>query len=152
VRVDVVKGNASEVARIAGEDVKTRGVDATEVSKDPVDIARRLARARGCTVVITGREDVVSDGATTLLVRNGDPIMSRIVGTGCMAASVIGTFAAVERDRVRAAAAGLACYEVAAQLAARAARGPGSFKEALFDAVAGLDGGVADDLQRIAVA
>jgi hydroxyethylthiazole kinase len=151
-RIDIVKGNASEVARIAGEKVTTRGVDAAEISKDPVDVARQLARARSCTVVITGKEDVVSDGAATLMVRNGHPIMSRIVGTGCMAASVIGTFAAVEADRVRAAAAGLACFEIAAELAARSSKGPGSFKEALFDAVASLDRAAVEQLQRVAPA
>ena len=33
-RIDVIKGNASEVARVGGESVKTRGVDATEVAGD----------------------------------------------------------------------------------------------------------------------
>src|SRR5512136_383683 len=34
VRIDIIKGNASEIARIAGEDVHSRGVDATEVEKN----------------------------------------------------------------------------------------------------------------------
>ena len=45
--------------------------------------------------------------------------MAHVVGTGCMAASVIGTFAGAAPDRVTAAAAaGLSCYEIAAELAA----------------------------------
>jgi hydroxyethylthiazole kinase len=150
--VDVVKGNASEVARLAGEAVTTRGVDASEVSKSLVEVARGLARARRCTVVITGAEDVVSDGEATLLVQNGHPLMGRVVGTGCMAASVIGTFAAVGSDRAQAAAAGLACYEIAAEQAARACGGPGTFKEALFDAVARLDAPTVEALQRVTAA
>jgi hydroxyethylthiazole kinase len=148
-RIDVVKGNASEIARVAGEAASTCGVDASEVSGDLVAIAKGLARRRRCTVVITGAEDVVTDGATTLRVANGDPIMSRVVGTGCMAASVIGTFVAVDPDRVAAAAGGLACYEIAAELAARESKGPGSFKAALLDAVASLDAAVVGARQRV---
>ena len=65
-----------------------------------------------------------------------------------MATSVIGTFAAVEKDLVAASLAGLVCYEVAAELAAEKAQGPGSFKERLFDAVYHLDGETVDRMQR----
>ena len=34
VKIDIIKGNASEIARIAGEDVKTKGVDAAEVEQE----------------------------------------------------------------------------------------------------------------------
>ena len=39
VRVDIIKGNASEIARLAGETVATRGVDAGEVKGDPMRLA-----------------------------------------------------------------------------------------------------------------
>lgn len=149
-RIDVLKGNASEIARVAGEAVTTRGVDAGEVRRDPLEVAQALARRRGGTVAVTGAVDVVTDGATTLLVRNGHPMMARVVGTGCMAASVIGTFAAACREPVRAAAAGLACYGIAAEVAARASSGPGSFRAALLDAAAGLEPATVDELQRVA--
>ena len=62
VRIDVIKGNASEVARVSGESVKTRGVDATEVGGDLVRLAEKLARQRKATVVITGKVDISTDG------------------------------------------------------------------------------------------
>lgn len=34
VRIDIIKGNSSEIARIAGESVKTKGVDSSSVSLD----------------------------------------------------------------------------------------------------------------------
>jgi len=147
--IDVVKGNASEIARIAGETVTTRGVDSTEVAQDLAELAQSLAKARRCTAVITGAVDIISDGVATLRVRNGHPLMGRVVGTGCMATSVIGTFAAVEPNWVRAAAAGLACYEVAGELAVRASQGPGSFKAALIDAVAALEPSVVEAMQKV---
>jgi hydroxyethylthiazole kinase len=150
-RIDIIKGNASEVARIAGEPVQTKGVDSSEVGKDLIAIAQGMARQRKCTVVITGKVDICTDGTVTYLVKNGDPMMANIVGTGCMAASVIGTFSAVEKNLPLAAAAGLCCYEIAAEIAAQFAAGPGSFKEKLFDAVYLLDDEMIEKNQRIEI-
>lgn len=138
-RIDIIKGNASEIARIAGERVKTKGVDSTEVGNDMRDLTAGLAALRKCTIVVTGKEDLVSDGKRTFVVKNGVPVMGSVVGTGCMAASVIGAFAAVCDDPVRASVSGLVCFEVAAELAAKKARGPASFKEMLFDRLYSLD-------------
>lgn len=148
VQVSIIKGNSSEIARMAGENVQTRGVDASTVEKNLLELAQALARKRKCTVVITGKEDIVADEKRAVLVKNGHLIMANIVGTGCMATSVIGTFAAVERDYVAACVAGLVCYEVAAEMAAAQARGPGSFKERLFDAVYNLDAETVERMQR----
>lgn len=148
-RIDLIKGNASEVARIAGATVQTRGVDATEVSVDLARLACQLATTRRATVVITGKEDIVTDGRRTCLVRNGHEMMTRVVGTGCMAASVIGTFAAVEPDSWQAAGSALSCYGMAAQLAAEGAAGPATFKERLFDCLYQLDRPTCERLQDV---
>jgi hydroxyethylthiazole kinase len=151
VRVSIIKGNSSEIARIEGESVSTRGVDATAVEKNLQEIAQALAKERNCTVVITGKEDIVADEKRVVRVLNGHALMANIVGTGCMATSVIGTFVAVEKDFVAACIAGLVCYEVAAEMAAAQALGPGSFKEMLFDAVYNLDAKTIEKMQRIEV-
>ena len=124
-------------------------MDASAVEKNLQEIARALAEKRNCTVVITGKEDIVADEKRVVLVMNGHIMMANIVGTGCMATSVIGTFAAVEKDFVAACVAGLVCYEVAAEIAAAKAEGPGSFKEKLFDAVYNLDAETVERMQRI---
>ena len=129
--------------------VQTRGVDSTDVTADMKALARELARAQQCTVVVTGAEDIVADADTTFLINNGHPLMTSVVGTGCMAASVIGTFATVEKNYAVAAAAGLACYEIAAEQAAKTAGGPGSFKELLFDRIYTLDAPAVDHMQKI---
>jgi len=149
VRVDIIKGNASEVARIAGENVQTKGVDSLEVEKDLKEIAQKLAKDRNCTVVITGKEDIVADKDKHYIVRNGHEMMRHVVGTGCMAASVIGTFAAVESDLAKAAAAGLSAYEIAAELAASESKGPGTFKEKLFDNIFNLNDEIINKRQKV---
>jgi hydroxyethylthiazole kinase len=147
--IDVIKGNASEIARVGGETVRTRGVDSTEVRGDMVSLAERLARERKATVVVTGKVDIVTDGKRTYRVKNGHEMMTRVVGTGCMATSVIGTFAAVEPDLCLAAASALACYEIAAEIAAGNSAGPASFKTNLFDSLYALDGKTIERMQKI---
>ncbi len=149
VRIDIIKGNASEIARVGGEAVKTRGVDATQVQQDLRAVVRRLARERQSTVVLTGAEDLVADAERLFVIKNGHPMMSHVVGTGCMATSVIGAFAAVEPDLTEAAAAALVCFEVAAEGAVQASQGPGTFKEKLFDCLYHLDRDTIDRLQQV---
>jgi len=148
--IDVIKGNGSEVARIAGQAVETKGVDAGQVSADLREIAQALSAKRSCTVVITGAEDIVAGNGKLFLVRNGHPMMASLVGTGCMATSVIGTFAGATPDQVpESAAAGLACYEIAAEQAVKKSEGPSSFKQQLFDCVYKLDEKQVRALQQV---
>jgi hydroxyethylthiazole kinase len=151
-RIDIIKGNASEIARVAGERVRTKGVDSSNIETDLKRLARRLAQERNCTVVITGKEDIVTDAKRLFLVKNGDPMMGRIVGTGCMAASVIGTFAAVEKDLCLAASAGLAVFEIACECAVKKAKGPGTFKEQFYDCLYKLDSKTIDKMQKVYLA
>jgi hydroxyethylthiazole kinase len=140
IKIDIIKGNSSEIARLAGEEIQTKGVDAVQVEKDLIHLAKILAQEKNCTAVITGAEDIIADHhGHVFQVKNGHEIMSRIVGTGCMAASVIGTFAGVEKDFSYAAASGLCCYEIAAELAALHTQEPGTFKVRLFDFLSSMD-------------
>jgi hydroxyethylthiazole kinase len=150
VKIGIIKGNSSEIARIAGRDVHTRGVDSTDVRADLKEIAAFLAKERSCTVVITGKVDIVAGATGLYTVNNGHEMMSRVVGTGCMAASVIGTFAgASPKDVAAAAAAGLACYEIAAELAMITSGGPGSFMQHLFDCIYRLEKKDVEAMQKI---
>ncbi len=149
-RIDVLKGNSSEIARIAGQAVETKGVDAGRVSANLKEIARALSAERSCTVVITGAEDIVAGNGKLFLVRNGHPMMASLVGTGCMATSVIGTFVGATPEQIpEAAAAGLACYEIAAEQAVKKSEGPGSFKPQLFDCVYKLDEAQVRSMQKV---
>jgi len=149
VKINIIKGNASEIARLSGEDVKTRGVDAGNVNKDMVNLAEGLALKRKCTVVVTGKEDIVTDGNNTYIIKNGHPMMTHIVGTGCMAASTIGTFAAVESNLAYAAASALIVFGIAAECAAKLSTGPGTFKEKLFDCIFQLDRETVEKMQVV---
>ena len=138
LEITIIKGNAGEIGVIAGVEAKVRGVDSHGVTGDMVTIARDLANTLGITVAVSGVTDIVTDGQKILLVDNGHPMMGSISGTGCMAASVTGTFAAESHDPVMATAAALAVFGLAGERAAAVARGPFTFKTALFDELANL--------------
>lgn len=138
LKITILKGNSGEIGVLAGAEANVRGVDSCGVIGDPEIIARKFAAESGVTVVVSGATDIVTDGKRVLLVENGHHLMSSISGTGCMAASVSGAFAAVSDDPVIASAAAFAAFGVSGEKAAAYARGPYSFKTALFDELAAL--------------
>ncbi len=141
--IAVLKGNAGEIGVLAGIGGEVRGVDSGGCAGDPAFVAAACARKYGTVVVMTGPEDYISDGERTLVVENGTPMLGRLSGTGCMTASIVGAFAAagtdlVESDLVESCAAACAAFAYAGERAAAQARGPYSFRTALFDEMANL--------------
>jgi len=148
VELAVIKGNKSEVAVLAGFDAKTKGVEAGEADGNPSEIAMGLAQEEGIVVVITGKTDIVAGPEGRLFfIENGHEMMGSVVGTGCMATSLLGAFCAVEEDYPLASAAALSCFGIAGELAARKASAPIAFKGELIDAVYSLS---MDDVERMA--
>ena len=139
LKITILKGNAGEIGVLAGAEAQVRGVDSFGMTGDPIRIAQHFAKRAGVAVVVSGATDIVTDGKRILLVDNGHPMMGSISGTGCMAASVTGAFAAVSEDPIIASAAALAAFGIAGQRAAAGTRGPYSFKTALFDKMAALN-------------
>lgn len=149
VRVTLLRGNVAEIAHVVGEDWEIKGVDAgvDEHSQDKAVLAQKAARQWATHVVITGKEDIITDGQHTCLIKNGHPLLTSVTGTGCLLSSLIGAFLAVEKDVLLAGASALISYGVAAQLAAQktAQRGPGSFQVELLNQLAAVR---AEDLLR----
>ncbi|MCK9615413.1 MAG: hydroxyethylthiazole kinase [Candidatus Omnitrophica bacterium] len=149
VKIDIIKGNASEIVRLSGENIRTKGVDSAEVEQDILAVSGWLANRFKAVIVATGKHDIVRGKDKSYIIKNGHPMMTHVVGTGCMAASVIGAFAAVSKDLIYAASSALVCFEVAAELAAKKSKGPASFKEELFDRIFNLDERTINKMQKI---
>lgn len=133
LEIAVVRGNAGEIGALAGAGGEVKGVESVGGPADIPAVVRRAAQAWKTVVVATGKRDVLSDGQRVLAVDNGHEWLTTLTGTGCMATTAIAAFAAVEPDRLIAAAGGLAVFGLAAELAAQKAAAPASFKVALFD-------------------
>jgi hydroxyethylthiazole kinase len=149
VDVALIRGNAAEIAFLAGVAAEIRGVESMGVSAEAGEVALALASRQGCAVAVTGAVDCVSDGERVWTVRNGHPLMARITGSGCISTTMCAAFAAVSEDAAAAAVEALAVYGLAGELAADAARGPGTFHAALYDALDAV--GPDDVLVRAAI-
>ncbi|GLY10699.1 hydroxyethylthiazole kinase [Pseudobacillus badius] len=130
VQVDVLRGNAAEVANVAGKQGNIKGVDAGESMESPIELAKEAAAKWKTTAVITGETDVIASSDSLFLVRNGHPMLTKVTGTGCLFSAVIGAFCAVEQQAGKAAASAAAVYGVAAEAAMTISgeEGPGSFQ------------------------
>ncbi|MCL6627245.1 MAG: hydroxyethylthiazole kinase [Alicyclobacillus shizuokensis] len=141
VHVDILRGNAGEIGVLLGAGGEVKGVDSAGADVHLPEAMKSYAAAHECVVVATGETDYVTDGETVWELNNGHPLLAAITGSGCMATGILGAFSAVagrgaERTHLaQAAAAALTAYNVAAELAASQAAGPGTFQAALFDAL-----------------
>ncbi|TYR80770.1 hydroxyethylthiazole kinase [Priestia megaterium] len=135
IQLSIIRGNAAEIANVIGKIWNIKGVDAGEAAGDVVELAKEAAVKLNTVVVITGKQDVITDGMTTYVVDNGHLLLTKVTGTGCLLSSIIGAFAAVHSNYVEAAVAALCSYGVAAGLAAAktAEEGPGSFQIELLN-------------------
>ena len=105
--------------------------------EDVCQIARKTAALFHCAVLITGPEDVVSDGNTTRLLTGGDSRIRRITGGGCMLSALCALFlCACDSAFDAVSTAGTLWREVAFEAGRRtdaAGSGIGSFHVHLFD-------------------
>ncbi|WP_434051128.1 MAG: hydroxyethylthiazole kinase [Roseibium sp.] len=91
---------------------------------------------RGGTVLaVTGEEDRIESLQEDFRLRNGHPLLARVTATGCAGGAVLAAFASVERDTALASAAGLSVFNIAGEMAASEARGPGTLVPELLDAL-----------------
>ena len=153
VDVAALRGNAGEIATLAGVEAEVRGVESIGAGGEPADLARVAARSLDLVASVTGPVDHVSDGRRVLAVANGHELLAAVSGTGCMSSAITGCFLAVKAgEPLVAAAEALAAFGVAGEDAARGAKGPGTFHANLYDALAALDPDTLDARAKISEA
>jgi len=129
----IIRGNASEIRSLVYAEKSTKGVDSRFDAEAALDAARSLSRLFGCVVSVSGAVDIIVEGTSVIRVANGHPLMPRVTGLGCTASALTGAFAAVNKDRLRAAAHAMAVMGIAGEMAAELAHGPASFQVHFVD-------------------
>lgn len=144
VKIDVIRGNLSEISFIAGLKASTKGVDAAKIDEknDALDIAKLVANKYSCVIGITGKVDIISDGIRVAKVANGHEILSKVTGTGCMTSALVGSFCGVTNDYYTATVVGIASMGISGEIAFEIAgvRGAGSFHISIIDALSNMNG------------
>ena len=116
IKLDIIRGNISEIKTLAIGSGTTRGVDADAadtVTEDNleqmIDFAKNFAAKSGAVVAITGAIDLVADANKCYVIRNGHPNMSRITGTGCQLSGIATAYAVANPNNLTEAVAAAVC-------------------------------------------
>jgi hydroxyethylthiazole kinase len=125
VQFSVIRGNASEIRYLAGQQTTGSGVDVSimdavteENLSAVVEMTKNLAKKTGGVIAISGVLDVISDGEKTVVLKNGCATMARITGSGCMLTAMIGAFCGAMREDCFSATCGaMAGMGVAGEMA-----------------------------------
>lgn len=139
----LIRVNLGEAQALLHQKSRERGVDSADAGeKEHLACAAALAQKLRTTVLLTGAEDIVTDGTRAWGVRGGSTGMARLTGAGCMLSALCGAFCAVEADAALAAVAASAFWKACSRRAeeSAAALGPGHFHMALLDAAGTLTG------------
>lgn len=150
VHFTTIRGNASEIRFLAGQEVSGSGVDVSKVDAitednltDMVEVAKSLALKIGSVIAVSGVIDIITDGSRAVVLRNGCATMARVTGSGCMLTSLIGAFCgAMPEDFFSATVAAMAamgvCGELAEEQRLKKGTGNATFRIDLIDAVFNL--------------
>ncbi|MGI9275554.1 MAG: hydroxyethylthiazole kinase [Endozoicomonas sp.] len=136
----VIRGNASEILALLTGRAGGKGVDSEDSSDSTLDFLQSKARELGTVIAVTGATDYIANGERLARIDNGDPMMSRVTGTGCTATALTGAFLATTECPWLATVASLTCLGIAGELAALDCPGPGSLQLRLLDQLYRLNG------------
>lgn len=137
----ILRANYAEILALLGISATEHGVDSAEAADtEKRDAAVKLSRQISAAVLLSGKEDLITDGNLVWRISGGSPQMRRITGTGCMLSILCGAFAAVEPNAAQAAVLASAFWKVCAGAAEKHSGGLGGFHMALLDAAGDLTG------------
>lgn len=134
-KIDIIRGNASEIMALANQGSHTKGVDSTLNTEMAIDAAQFLAQNYHLVTAMSGVVDIILDRNRIQKLAYGSPMMCSITGTGCLLSSVVASFRAVHSDSFEAAWSASFFYAVCGEQAAAQSALPGSFKMHFIDAL-----------------
>lgn len=116
LKLDVIRGNISEIKTLAFGSGTTKGVDAdvqdavndSNLEKS-VEFVKNFSKNAKCVAAVTGAIDLVSDGEKCYIIRNGKAEMGKITGTGCQLSGIMTAFIVANPENILEAAAASVC-------------------------------------------
>ena len=158
VRFSVIRGNVSELKPLLGGEGKTKGVDADiadrvteENLESMVQFAKQLSKKTGAIIAMTGAIDIVADENKAYAIRNGNALMSKITGTGCMLSGVVTAYCVANPENLldataaAVAAMGLCGETGFERLEETALGGTSSYRTYIIDAMSNIDDAILEE-------
>lgn len=152
IKFSVIKGNISEIRTVYAGYGTTKGVDADAtdaVNENNLDeviaFAKKLSGRTGAIIAITGAIDIVANSETAFVIKNGNAVMSKITGSGCMLAGVVAAYAYANIENIlEATVCAISGFGLAGELAVQKQelenkKGTGTFRTYLIDEISLMD-------------
>ncbi|GAB4075153.1 hydroxyethylthiazole kinase [Barrientosiimonas marina] len=136
VKPTVIKGNAGELAHIAGIPWETRGVDSIGDGHAD-DIATKISDIYQTTALVTGQTDIISSHGSMVSNQTGHPLLSQVTGAGCLLGSVLTACLTTDDTLENQVLTAVEFYGLAAEYAAKRSdvNGSGTFLPHFIDAL-----------------
>lgn len=143
VKVNVIRGNISEIKALCGLNSNAKGVDSNEVIDSNIskEIAKDLSRRLNAIIAITGEKDYISNGEEVIVIKNGHKLLTKVTGTGCMTTCLIGAYIGVNSNCYIGTIAGVLSMGIAGEIAFERLKdneGSGSYRVKIIDALYNL--------------
>lgn len=133
-RPTILRGNASEISAIAGQNAESKGVDSTLNANDIYQHAASLLSTCQC-IAISGESDyIISRTLPVIKINGGSDLQPRVTATGCALGALIAAYAAVATAEIAAIAAHLH-FAIAGQIAAQKYSNLGHFNTCFIDEI-----------------
>ena len=129
----VIRGNASEISTLAGNQVQAKGVDSTIGSHEVYRQAQCLLEHSEC-IAISGAADFIlsRELGQVIQVNGGSHLQPKVTATGCALGALIAAYSAVASPTIAALAAHLH-FAIAGKLAYEKIGSVGSFNVVFID-------------------
>lgn len=155
LKLNVIRGNISEIKTLALGSGTTKGVDADvadtvtdETLASSVAFVKSFAAKTGSIIAITGAIDLVGDANRCFVIRNGRPEMSKITGTGCQLSGMMTAFMVANPDTPLEACAAAVCTMGLAGEIAHSNMLPGdgnsTYRNRIIDSIYNMDSATLD--------
>lgn len=143
VKISIIKGNYSEIAFLAGENVSSRGFDTFEADEyDCVNAALKLSDKYGCTVVLTSSTDIIADSTNVIKVYNGTPMLQKLFSSGDMVGVITAAYCGITKNFLTASTAAVGMVSLAGEIASETLENGldiGTFKVNFFNELAKIN-------------
>lgn len=135
----VIRGNASEISTLAGNQVESKGVDSTLDSADVYHQAKVLLAHADC-IAISGESDFIltKELDVVIQVNGGSYLQPKVTATGCALGALIAAYCAVTSPTIATIAAHTH-FAISGKLAFDQAQTVGRFNVAFMDQIQSLN-------------
>lgn len=148
-RIDAIKGNAGEINFLAGKASNVKGVDSVGGLENALESCIEISKRHNCITAATGKEDFITDGKNTAIIKNNTPMLTKITGAGCMLGALCAATLGSSDDKFLAVVCAVLSMNIAGEEAFKSANSPGSFRVKLIDSIYNLTGEKIKEMAKV---